>query len=306
MLAAARSAGAGRLVVLFQPALFTRTQGAGGGVWQGVVDRQRGAHPRPRPWRPRGPYPRGLLGAYRRRRGAGRRHHARTRGRPRGRRKQGGCRGAPGGHDHDDRVGNRHRGGRVDRLRTWRRAVAERRPPSVANSQKREADRARPSARGQVPKADVGGGQRPCERSRARRSSARSPTASRPRRRADRPSRHSTASRCQVPRAERPASPAETRLARDATAWTRVGPKSAPIDTVTHRMRERLAERKRTERRRALVRFGRWAAVAAVVVAALWAFFMSPLFCPRPAKVEVLGMYDRDRRDRRHGRPRFS
>ena len=54
-------------------------------------------------------------------------------------------------------------------------------------------------------------------------------------------------------------------------------------------MRERLAERKRTERRRALVRFARWAAAAVVVVGAQWAFFMSPLFALDPAKVEVLG-----------------
>ena len=90
------------------------------------------------------------------------------------------------------------------------------------------------------------------------------------------------------PRNERPVSPRDARPSA-ATTWTRVAPKSAPIDTVTHRMRERLAERKRTERRRALVRFARWAAAAVVVVGALWAFFMSPLFALDPAKVEVLG-----------------
>ncbi|NYI41762.1 cell division protein FtsQ/DivIB [Demequina lutea] len=55
-------------------------------------------------------------------------------------------------------------------------------------------------------------------------------------------------------------------------------------------MSERLAERKRTERRRALARFGRWAAVVAVAAGALWAFFMSPLFALDPAKVELSGM----------------
>lgn len=74
--------------------------------------------------------------------------------------------------------------------------------------------------------------------------------------------------------------------------WARVGPKTAPVDTVTHRVRERLEERKRTERRRALSRFGRWAAIAAVVVGALWAFFMSPLFALDPAKVELSGLAD--------------
>ncbi len=72
--------------------------------------------------------------------------------------------------------------------------------------------------------------------------------------------------------------------------WVRVGPKSAHIDTVTQRMNERLAERKRTERRRAWVRFGRWAAISGVVAGALWAFFMSPLFALHPSKVELLGL----------------
>lgn len=74
--------------------------------------------------------------------------------------------------------------------------------------------------------------------------------------------------------------------------WVRVGPRSAPIDTVTHRMNERLAERKRTERRRAWSKFGRWAAIAGVIAGALWAFFMSPLFTLHTPNVELLGLSD--------------
>lgn len=90
------------------------------------------------------------------------------------------------------------------------------------------------------------------------------------------------------------ARPHSTRLtqASEAPVWSRVAPKSAPVDTVSHRMRERLAERKRTERRRTYARLGRWAAVLGVVAAALWAFFMSPLFQLDPAKIELSGVSD--------------
>jgi len=153
--------------------------------------------------------------------------------------------------------------------------VAERRPPGVARSQPREPEAARPSARAQLPKADVDRGKRPRRDDPRRRASGQVET--RPRR------------DIEEHRNDRPVSPREAHSPA-AQAWTRVGPKSAQIDTVTHRMRERLAERKRTERRRALARFGRWAAVAAVVAGALWAFFMSPLFALDPAKIELSGL----------------
>jgi len=57
-------------------------------------------------------------------------------------------------------------------------------------------------------------------------------------------------------------------------------------------MRERLAERKRTERRRLLARVGRWAALAGGVALLLWAFFMSPLFALDPAKIQLTGVAD--------------
>ncbi len=152
--------------------------------------------------------------------------------------------------------------------------MAERRPPRVADSRNREPETTRARARAQEPRPDVAGGQRKQEDDPRRRSSRQ--VEGRPRRDVEQP------------RNERPASAREGRVP-DAP-WVRVGPKSAKIDTVTHRMRERLAERKRTERRRAFARFGRWAAIAAVVVGALWAFFMSPLFALDPAKVELLGL----------------
>ncbi len=153
--------------------------------------------------------------------------------------------------------------------------MAERRPPTVADSRKREQEptRARARARAQEPRPDVGGAKRTQKDDRRRSSSQ---VEGRPRRDVE------------PPRSERPAS---TRKGEVPDApWIRVGPKSARIDTVTHRMRERLAERKRTERRRAFARFGRWAAIGAVVIGALWAFFMSPLFALDPSKVELSGL----------------
>lgn len=139
--------------------------------------------------------------------------------------------------------------------------MAERRPPSVAETRRREPEGA--SARRGV----------------------QSPPGPRQRREVARQHRE-----VEAPRAERPSAPGDDRS--KAGPWVRVGPKSAQIDTVSVRMRERLAERKRTERRRVLARFGRWAAVAAVVLGALWAFFMSPVFALDPAKVELSGLSD--------------
>jgi len=61
------------------------------------------------------------------------------------------------------------------------------------------------------------------------------------------------------------------------------------VDTVTHRMQERLAERRRTERRRAAVKWGRYGLAAAVVVLIVWLALRSPLFSLDPAKVELSG-----------------
>nr|WP_255633156.1 FtsQ-type POTRA domain-containing protein [Demequina sp. TTPB684] len=55
-------------------------------------------------------------------------------------------------------------------------------------------------------------------------------------------------------------------------------------------MRERLAERRRTERRRATVKWGKYALAAGAVALVLWLFLSSPLFSLDPAKVEVLGV----------------
>lgn len=84
---------------------------------------------------------------------------------------------------------------------------------------------------------------------------------------------------------ERPARPLVA-----STPWQRVSPSTAPVETVTQRMNQRLAERKRTERRRSFARFGKWAAVAGAVAIALWAFFMAPFFALDPAKVEMSGI----------------
>jgi cell division protein FtsQ len=62
------------------------------------------------------------------------------------------------------------------------------------------------------------------------------------------------------------------------------------VDTVTHRMRERLAERRRTERRRAVVKWSKYAAAAAVVLLIVWLVLRSPVFALDPAKVEVSGV----------------
>lgn len=153
--------------------------------------------------------------------------------------------------------------------------MAERRPPSVSDSRRGDSEPARPRARSLTPQPDADGRRRT------------------PANAAPRLAKRQVEGRSLPDIAERPTvRPASTRdgQAKGDSPWVRVGPKSAQIDTVSHRMRERLAERKRTERRRAFARFGRWAAIAVVVLAALWAFFMSPLFALDPAKVELLGL----------------
>ncbi len=62
------------------------------------------------------------------------------------------------------------------------------------------------------------------------------------------------------------------------------------MDTVTHRMSERLAERRRTERRRALAKWSRYALAAGVVVLLVWLVLRSPVFSLDPAKIELSGM----------------
>lgn len=61
-------------------------------------------------------------------------------------------------------------------------------------------------------------------------------------------------------------------------------------DTVTLRMKQRLAERKRTERRRAAVRAVRWVAVAGVLAAAVWAVLASPVFSVQSDRIELIGL----------------
>lgn len=55
-------------------------------------------------------------------------------------------------------------------------------------------------------------------------------------------------------------------------------------------MQERLAERRRTERRRAAVKWGRIGLAAGVVVLILWLALRSPLFSLNPTKVELSGV----------------
>ena len=157
--------------------------------------------------------------------------------------------------------------------------MAERRPPSVADSRRREQETARPLARSQEPRPDASGTQRSQKDGPRRRPSVQ--VEGRARRDVEQP------------RAKRPSTEKSQSFRTGQVAdapWVRVGPKSAQIDTVSQRMRVLLAERKRTERKRALVRVGRWSALAAAVVGALWAFFMSPLFSLDPAKVELSGL----------------
>ncbi|PKQ14857.1 MAG: hypothetical protein CVT68_09695 [Actinobacteria bacterium HGW-Actinobacteria-8] len=82
--------------------------------------------------------------------------------------------------------------------------------------------------------------------------------------------------------------PARARAA-DAPAWQPVKQRER-ADTVTHRMRERLAERRRTERRRAAVKWGRYGLAAGVVLLIVWLVLRSPVFSLDPAKVELSGV----------------
>lgn len=172
--------------------------------------------------------------------------------------------------------------------------MAERRPPSVADSRRRESEPARPRARGQDPRPDASGTQRSQKDGPRPRPAVQ--VEGRTRRDADQTLVQRT--RVKQPRVKQPGiqqpstEKSPTLRAGQVTEapWVRVGPKSAQIDTVSQRMRDRLAERKRTERRRVLVRVGRWSALAAIVAGALWAFFMSPLFSLDPAKVELSGL----------------
>ncbi len=55
-------------------------------------------------------------------------------------------------------------------------------------------------------------------------------------------------------------------------------------------MQERLAERRRTERRRATVKWGRYGLVAGVAVLLVWLVLRSPVFSLDPNKVAVAGL----------------
>lgn len=154
--------------------------------------------------------------------------------------------------------------------------MAERRPPKVAPPRPRAPQAAR---RPERPSPN------PPEQAKAAK------TGSDAVRRAVRPVRsHADAT---VSRA-RPVAPSTDRSAASkAPASARVATPRPPGDTVSHRMSERLAERKRTERRRVLSRVGRWGALAAGVAVLLWAFFMSPVFELDPAKIQLAGVADK-------------
>jgi len=72
--------------------------------------------------------------------------------------------------------------------------------------------------------------------------------------------------------------------------WEKVAPDAATTGSVSLRMQERLAERKRTERRRAMSRGGKFAVIAAAVVAVVWVIAASPLFALDGAKIELAGV----------------
>lgn len=72
--------------------------------------------------------------------------------------------------------------------------------------------------------------------------------------------------------------------------WQKVARESPATGTVSTRMRERLAERKRTERRRAMSRGGRVAAIGAIVIGAVWLIAASPLFALDRDKIELDGV----------------
>jgi len=146
--------------------------------------------------------------------------------------------------------------------------MAERRPPSVPTQRSQPTQRSRPTRGAQAeprkPSAD------------RQASTRRSPAAPRPEPRGA-ASRENTAS-----------APVRTR-GPEALAWQPVRQRER-VDTVTHRMRERLAERRRTERRRAAVKWGRYGLAAGVVMLIVWLVLRSPVFLLDPAKVELSGV----------------
>lgn len=75
----------------------------------------------------------------------------------------------------------------------------------------------------------------------------------------------------------------------EAPTWQRVKQREK-VDTVTHRMSQRLAERRRTERRRKVVKWGRYALAAGVVVLLMWLVLRSPVFALDQSKFEVSGV----------------
>ena len=91
-----------------------------------------------------------------------------------------------------------------------------------------------------------------------------------------------------APRENTASAPVTTRTT-EASGWQPVKQRDR-VDTVTHRMRERLAERRRTERRRASVKWSRYGLAAGVVVLIVWLVLRSPLFSLDRAKVELAGV----------------
>ncbi len=94
------------------------------------------------------------------------------------------------------------------------------------------------------------------------------------------------------------AAPQGQRPAVQATAQSQTQADRTPVQsprqrrepsTVSVRMQERLAERKRTERRKVAVSMSRWLALIGAVGAALWAVMASPMFSLDPAKVSIDG-----------------
>jgi len=155
--------------------------------------------------------------------------------------------------------------------------MAERRPPSVPTQRRRD----QPTERRQQP-------EKRSQPTRSAKAEPRKPAADRqtPVRRspvAPRPEPKLAASR------EHTASVPVRARGEDAPAWQPVKQRER-ADTVTHRMRERLAERRRTERRRAAVKWGRYGLAAGVVVLIVWLVLRSPVFSLDPAKVELSGV----------------
>ena len=74
------------------------------------------------------------------------------------------------------------------------------------------------------------------------------------------------------------------------TAWAKVTSESPATGSVSLRMQERLAERKRTERRRAMSRGGKVMAIAGAIVVLVWIIAASPLFALDGAKIELSGV----------------